>query len=157
MLAGIEELETVVAHAHMDMGWSWRGSRFDIDVSETNQNAFCANFDRAANIFAPFSELKPKHAFLAAAECVQRSGRQNGNAKIADAYATLIDLDPSNARILRSMGNHLLPRWFGDYDTLELEACRTAARKQDTWVQFDEIACDDTTCARLDNEFFVDG
>lgn len=80
MLAGIEELETfpadspsdyaiatVVAHAHMDMGWSWRGSRFDIDVSETNQNAFCAHFDRAADILAPISELKPKHVFLAAA------------------------------------------------------------------------------------------
>ena len=177
MLAGIEELETVlaenpsdyaiatvVAHAHMDMGWSWRGSRFDIDVSETNQNAFCAHFDRAADILAPFSELKPKPNFLAAAECVQRSGRQDGNAKIADAYATLIDLDPSNARIMRSMGNHLLPRWFGDYDTLELEARRTAARTQDTWgagaytwVQFDAIACDDTACARLDIEFFVDG
>ena len=177
MLAGIEELETVlaespsdyaiatvVAHAHIDMGWSWRGSHFGIDVSETNQNAFCAHFDRAADILAPFSELKPKPAFLAAAECVQRSGRQDGNAKIADAYATLINLDPSNARILRSMGNHLLPRWFGDYDTLELEARRTAAWKQDTWdagaytwVQFDAIACDDTTCARLDIEFFVDG
>lgn len=84
MLAGIEELETVLAespsdyaiatvvtHAHMDMdmdmGWSWRGSRFDIDVSETNQNAFCAHFDRAADILAPISELKPKHVFLAAA------------------------------------------------------------------------------------------
>jgi hypothetical protein len=91
MLAGIEELETVlaespsdyaiatvVAHAHIDMGWSWRGSHFGIDVSETNQNAFCAHFDRAADILAPFSELKPKPNFLAASECVQRSGRQDG-------------------------------------------------------------------------------
>ena len=82
MLAGIEELETVLAespsnyaiatvvahaHMHMDTRWSWRGSRFDIDVSETNQNAFCAHFDRAADILAPISELKPKHVFLAAA------------------------------------------------------------------------------------------
>jgi len=67
MLAGIEELETVlaespsdyaiatiVAHAHMDMGWSWRGSRFDIDVSETNQMRF-APILNALPIFLPLS------------------------------------------------------------------------------------------------------
>ena len=113
---------------------------------------------------APFKKLNPKPASLAAAECAQRAGREDGSDKIADAYETLITLDPSNARTMRAMGNHLLPRWFGDYNTLELEARRTAARTQDiwgagayTWVQFDAIAFDDQACARLDVAFFVDG
>lgn len=177
LLNGIEELETVladhpndyaiatiVAHAHMDMGWSWRGGRWDVEISETNNNAFDAHFDRAADILAPFKDMRPKPAFLAAAECTQLAGRKNASDDIARAYETIIDLDPSNARIMRAMGNHLLPRWFGDYNALELEARRTAARTQKTWgagaytwVQFDAIAYDDIACARLDVEFFVDG
>ena len=177
LLAGIEALEAVlaeypddyaiamiVAQSHMDMGWAWRGGRWNIEISDNNREAFCAHFDRAADILAPFKDLHPKPASLAAAECAQRAGREDGSDKIADAYETLITLDPSNARTMRAMGNHLLPRWFGDYNTLELEARRTAARTQEiwgagayTWVQFDAIAFDDLACARLDVAFFVDG
>jgi hypothetical protein len=177
LLAGIEALETVlsenpadyaiaviVAHAHMDMGWAWRGGRWDIEIASTNGEAFAAHFDRAADILLPYKDLHPKPPSLAAAECAQRAGRRNGSDKIAEAYETLITLDPSNARAMRAMGNHLLPRWFGDYNTLELEARRTAARTQEiwgagayTWVQFDAIAFDDIACARLDVAFFIDG
>lgn len=177
LLAGIEALETVlaenpddyaiaviVAQAHMDMGWAWRGGRWDIEISATNCEAFSAHFDRAADILMPHKDMYPKPATLAAAECAQRAGRRGGSDKIADAYETLITLDPNNARAMRAMGNHLLPRWFGDYNTLELEARRTAARTQETWgagaytwVQFDAIAFDDIACARLDVAFFVDG
>jgi hypothetical protein len=177
LLAGIEALETIladypnnyaiaviVAQAHMDMGWAWRGNRTFVEVPTHNRDAFLAHFDRSADILAPFKNMKPKPASLAAAECAQRAGDENGDPTIVDAYEVLIALDPSNARAMRAMGNHLLPRWYGDYDTLELEARRTAARSQDTWgaggytwVQFDAIAYDDTACARLDIEFFVDG
>lgn len=65
---------------------------------------------------------------------------------------------------MRAMGNHLLPRWFGSYPQLELEARRTAARTQDvwghggyTWVYFDAIAVDDHACALVDVDFFIDG
>jgi hypothetical protein len=177
LLAGIEALESVlaehpddyaiamiVAQAHMDIGWAWRGGRWDVEISATNGKAFSAHFDRAADILAPYKNVHPKPASLAAAECAQRAGRQDGSDKIADAYEALIMLDPSNTRTMRAMGNHLLPRWFGDYNTLELEARRTAARTQKiwgagayTWVQFDAIAFDDIACARLDVAFFVDG
>ena len=146
LLNGIEELETVladhpndyaiatiVAHGHLDMGWSWRGGRWDAEISETNNNAFDSHFDWVADILAPFKEMRPKPAFLAAAKCTQLAGRKNASDDIARAYETIINLDPSNARIMRAMGNHLLPRWFGDYDALELEARRTAARTQKTW------------------------
>jgi hypothetical protein len=65
---------------------------------------------------------------------------------------------------MRAMGNHLLPRWYGTYEELELEARRTAARTADvwgaggyTWVMFDAITYDDEACAILDLDFFVEG
>ena len=65
---------------------------------------------------------------------------------------------------MRAMGNHLLPRWHGSYDQLELEARRTAARTEETWgaggytwVQFDAISCDAQACANLDVPFFIEG
>lgn len=177
LLEGIEALETVlvehpedyaiacvVASAHLDIGWAWRGGRWDIEISETNLLAFQAHFDRAAEILAPFKFLDPKPVSLCAVECAQRAGCKDDKTKIADTYETLIDLDPANARSMRAMGNHLLPRWFGSYETLELEARRTAARTQHiwgagayTWVNFDAIAFDDIACSQLDVEFFVDG
>ena len=177
LLAGIEALEgvlaeykedyaiaAIVAHAHMDIAWAWRGTCWDAEVPERNRAAFSAHFDRANDILAPYSTFAPKPAFLASAECALRAGDLNGGNKIADAYQVLIDLDPENARAMRAMGNHLLPRWFGDYAELELEARRTASRTQEvwgagayTWVQLDAIAFDDEACARLDVKFFIDG
>jgi hypothetical protein len=177
LLAGIEALETVlaehpndyaiavvIAHAHMDFGWAWRGGRSEVEVASLNRDAFTAHFDRAASILEPFSQMSPKPASLAAAECSQQAGQFDQTQNIVQAYESVIDLDPSNARILRAMGNHLLPRWFGSYQDLELEARRAAARTQDiwgagayTWVQLDAIAADDTACANLDVEFFIDG
>lgn len=177
IMEGIEALEgvladsdhdyaiaAIVAHAHMDIGWAWRGTGWDTEILSQNRAAFEAHFDRAADILKPFAEMNPKPAFLCAAECALRTGNDATNEKVADAYETLINLDPMNARAMRAMGNHLLPRWFGSYDMLELEARRTAARTQElwgagayVWVQFDAIAYDDVACSRLDIAFFIDG
>ena len=157
-------IAAIVAHAHMDIGWAWRGTGWDTEISSQNRAAFSAHFDRAADILAPFADMNPKPAFLCAAECALRTGNDSSNEKIADIYEKLINLDPKNARAMRAMGNHLLPRWYGSYDMLELEARRTAARTQSlwgagayVWVQFDAIAYDDVACSRLDVAFFIDG
>ena len=62
------------------------------------------------------------------------------------------------------MGAHLLPRWHGCYDRVELEARRCASRTQAlwgnggyTWVQFDAILIDNEACARVDVLLFIDG
>ncbi|WP_386332919.1 hypothetical protein [Sulfitobacter sediminilitoris] len=177
LLAGIEALEHVlaeypksyvvaciVAQTHMDIGWAWRGNCWDIEVPDRNRAAFEAHFDRATDIMAPFCPRKSGSPLLAATCCALLGGSDTGKRHAADRYEVLIDMNHANPRPMRAMGNHLLPRWFGSYEELELEARRTASRTADTWgaggytwVQFDAIGYDDQACANLDIDFFVEG
>jgi hypothetical protein len=177
VLSGISALEEVllehrddyaialiVALTHIDIGWVWRGSGPEVTVPPASRQAFAAHFERAATILDGFSGIELNSPALAAAQCALLAGQRAPNARVADDYEDLIDLDPSNHRHMRAMGNHLLPRWFGTYAVLELEARRTAARTQDiwgnggyTWVCFDAIAQDDVALSRVDVDFFVDG
>lgn len=177
LLAGIESLEhvladhpedyivaAIVAQAHMDIGWAWRGTGWDAEVPEGNREAFAAHFDRAAEILKPYCARDIDSPLLGATHCALLGGLDDNDRRVADRYETLIDLNPANPRAMRAMGNHLLPRWYGSYPELELEARRTAARVEDkwgaggyTWVQFDAISCDDEACANLDLGFFIEG
>ena len=177
LLAGIEALEhvlaehqndytiaCVVAQAHMDIGWAWRGTGWDVDVPARNRDAFGAHFDRARDIMAPYCAATLDSPLVAATCCALLGGLETDTRTVADRYEALIDLNPLNPRAMRAMGNHLLPRWYGSYDCLELEARRTAARTTEiwgaggyTWVMFDAIAYDNTACANLDLPFFIEG
>lgn len=177
LLAGIEALEhllvehpnsfvmgCIVAQAHMDIGWAWRGNCWDIEVPERNRAAFEAHFDRASDIMAAFCPKMLDSPLLATTHCSLLGGVASDRRLIADRYEKLIDLNPGNPRSMRALGNQLLPRWKGTYEELELEARRTASRTQEvwgaggyTWVQFDAIVYDDEACAKLDLDFFVEG
>ncbi len=177
LLSGIGALEAVlseynsdpaialiVAWAYIDIGWAWRGSAPEDDVPKRHKASFAAHFDRASEILDAFNGVEMDSPALAAARCAVLPGLRNPHIRIADDYEDLIDLDPHNERHMRAMGNHLLPRWFGDYDQLELEARRTASRTQDvwgnagyTWVMFDAAANDAEACAAVDVDFFIDG
>ncbi len=177
VLTGIEDFEVIleehpddyviaciVAQTHMDIGWAWRGMGWDTEITQRNRDAFHAHFDRAREIIAPFAQEYADRPLVAAARCALVSAPIGKKDRIADRYEHLIDLNPNNPRPMRAMGNHLLPRWFGSYGQLELEARRTAARTEAvwgaggyTWVQFDAISCDDNACANLDVPFFIDG
>lgn len=154
----------IVALAHIDIAWAWRGAGWDATVPKQNRRAFAAHMERAEELLSPYCGIELDSPALAAARCSLFAGQRRTERSLADEYEDLIDLDPQNHRHMRSLGNQLLPRWFGSYQELELEARRTAARTQDmwgdggyTWVYFDAIAVDDEACALVDVEFFVDG
>ena len=177
LLDGIEALEhiladfpgnyviaAVVAQAHLDIGWAWRGTGWDVEVSALNREAFEAHVDRAADILGGFCNKGLQSPFLAATCCAVLSGAKEDKTQLADNYEALIDLNPANPRPMRAMGNDLLPRWHGSHAKLELEARRTAARTMSvwgaggyTWVMFDAITYDDEACAHLDLAFFIEG
>ena len=154
----------VMANAHIDIGWAWRGTGWDADVPELNASAFAAHFDRATDIISDFNIQIHQSALLAGTACALLGGTAPGRLPVSDRYEKLIDLNPANPRVMRAMGNHLLPRWYGSYEELELEARRTASRTTDTWgagaytwVYFDAIFNDEGACANLDLPFFIEG
>ncbi|WP_372674620.1 hypothetical protein [Aquicoccus sp.] len=176
-VAGIEALEEMLAEfprdhavaatvalAHADIGWAWRGTGWPHEIPDRNQQLFATHFERAARILEPFFDQKPESPLLAAARCTLLSGDPDPGKRLADDYERLIDLNPGNPRPMRALGNHLLPRWFGSYDALELEARRTAARSGTiwgngayAWVYMDALAVDPGAARALDLDFFLDG
>ncbi|TLP67796.1 hypothetical protein FEE96_04495 [Parasedimentitalea maritima] len=157
-------LAAVIALAHIDIGWTWRGTGWETIVPAANRRRCAAHFDRANALLAPFDTSKLDSPMLAAAKCALLPGRRNDTLCVANDYELLIDLDPQNNRHMRALGNHMLPRWFGSYPALELEARRTASRTESTWgaggytwVYFDALIHDEQVCAQVDVDFFLDG
>lgn len=157
-------LAAVVAHAHIDIGWAWRGTGWETIVPSANRRRCAAHFDRASALLAPFDNTQLNSPMLAAAACALLHGNNKTTMQVANGYESLIDMDPLDNRHMRALGNHMLPRWFGSYTALELEARRTASRTENTWgaggytwVYFDAIANDEQACAQVDVEFFLDG
>jgi hypothetical protein len=177
LLSGIEALEhvlaenkgcptiaTIIAQAYMDIAWSWRGTGWDVEVPERNRAAFSAHFDRARSIMHRVDPALHQTPLVATTFCALLGSSNGKERNVADLYEQLIDLNHLNSRPMRALGNHLLPRCYGTYQTLELEARRTASRTQKTWgaggytwVQFDAISSDDNACANLDVPFFIEG
>ncbi|KIC42038.1 hypothetical protein RA27_01115 [Ruegeria sp. ANG-R] len=177
LLGGVSELEgeiqnhpddpmiaLVVALAHIDLAWAWRGTAHPDALPPLHQSRCAAHFDRAAALLSVSRSEMPNSPAIAAADCALLAGHVSPRTRVADKYEALITLDPQNHRHMRAMGSHLLPRWFGSYEELEVQALRNAARTQTiwgaggyTWVQFDAIALDDEACARVDVEYFLEG
>jgi len=177
LLGGISELEDemrehsddpmitlVVALAHIDLAWAWRGTATNATLPPLHRSRCAAHFDRAAGLLPTCRAAAPDSPMVAAAGCALLAGQRKVDLRVADEYERLITLDPHNQRHMRAMGTHLLPRWFGSYEELEVQALRNAARTHDiwgaggyTWVQFDAIALDDEACAQLDVEYFLQG
>jgi len=161
-------LTAIVALAHIDIAWIWRGAASDSAANQTRQDSqlrrATAHFERAAALLAPLKNQSRDSAFLSAAQCALFAGQNADTVDVADAYGALIDQAPENPRPMRALGAQMLPRANGSYAALELEARRTAARTQQhwgaggyTWVYFDAMAIDAQACARVDPKFFLDG
>ncbi|MEX5577897.1 hypothetical protein [Pseudophaeobacter sp. A-200-2] len=157
-------LTALIALAHIDIGWVWRGPGLEETVSKVHLRRCAAHFERAATLLSGIAPGLPGSAFLAAADCALFAARRAETLHVADAYARLIDLAPQNHRPMRALGLQMLPRCSGSYPALELEARRTASRTQDiwgsggyTWVYFDALATDSAAGALVDPQFFIDG
>lgn len=157
-------LTALVALAHIDIAWIWRGAAADTQDGDTYLRRAAAHFERAATLMTPLEADSCESVFLSATRCALYAGQTEDTLRVADAYGSLIDQAPSNPRHMRALGTQMLPRANGSYAALELEARRTSVRTQDewgcggyTWVYFDAMALDEQACARVDPQFFLDG
>jgi hypothetical protein len=157
-------LAMVVAQAHIDIGWAWRGTDRKVRRAARNLEAFSAHFDRATDLIDNFDAKTTTSPVIAGAYCALHGAGPLPKRRLEQDFERLIDLTPSNPAPLRAMGTYLSPKWFGDHHMLELEARRTAARTSQTWgaggytwVMFDALGDDDIACAQLDLEFFIEG
>jgi hypothetical protein len=155
----------IVAEAHIDIGWAWRGQGWSEEIPSRNWREFQAHFARASEILDQFDPFEHNSPAIAAARCSVVAATSAPKDRVRDDYEDLIDLDPENPRHLRALGYFLLPRWFGDYATLEAEAQRSAERLADVWgksgayvwVYLDAISVDPETLSVLDVERFLGG
>ncbi|WP_138934464.1 hypothetical protein [Roseovarius arcticus] len=157
----------IVALAHIDLAWAWR----TIPGAAALEGAAECSADHAAraqSLLSPLCGIEQDAPSLAAAHCALLAALPNPQdareARVADWFEDLIDLDPVSPRHMRALGAALLPARLGSYAELELEARRTAARTGDcwgagayAWVYFDALALDAGALALLDPVFFVDG
>lgn len=157
-------LTALIAMAHIDIGWLWRGPGLEAAASKAHLRRCAAHFERAAKLLSGLPQDRRGGAFIAAADCALFAARRDETLHVADAFARLIDLAPQNHRPMRALGLQMLPRCSGSYESLELEARRTAARTEDTWgagaytwVYFDALATDPATADYVDTKFFIDG
>lgn len=161
---GNHVIATVVALAHLDIAWAWRGTGDPAATPARNLEAFDLHCQRALQVLSPFCGIELDSSLVTSARCALLVGHKDASHDAADDYEDLIDLAPHQQRHMRALGHHMLPQWFGDYNKLELEARRTAARTTDiwgagayTWVYFDALIVDPNCAASLDVPFFIEG
>lgn len=156
----------VVALTHFDIGWAWQTAIATGHVADTAESKLriAAHFRRANDIMAPFDPVDLDAPSVAAAQCALLAAHPQARHKLANAYEQLIDLDPDSPAYMRALGRHLLPAHFGDYEQLELEARRTAARTAEfwgagayAWVYLDALTHDEGALHTVDTGFFIDG
>ncbi len=157
-------IAVIVAMAHLDIAWAWRGTDAVRDTPARNLEAFDLHCTRARQVLDPFCGIELDSTLVTSARCALLVGSPDAKDRVADDYEDLIDLAPAQQRHIRALGHHMLPQWFGSYDALELEARRTAARTQDiwgagayTWAFFDALLVDPNCAAVIDIPFFLEG
>ncbi|PRY78537.1 hypothetical protein CLV76_10697 [Marivita geojedonensis] len=154
----------VVAMAHIDIGWAWRGEGWRQDIPAAHRAAFFRHFKSASDLIDRFDAFELDSPMLAAARCALLAAETRPRTRASDDYEDLIDLAPCMAKYMRALGNHMLPRWFGSYERLDHEARRTMERTADvwgrggySWTYLDALLVDDEAFALLDADLFCAG
>jgi hypothetical protein len=154
----------VIAMAHIDIGWAWRGEGWRQDIPASQRAAFFRHFKDASDLVDRHDPFELDSPMLAAVRCALLSGETRPRDRASDDYEDLIDLAPGAAKYMRALGNHMLPRWFGSHERLDHEARRTMERTADiwdsgayTWTYLDALTVDQDTFALLDAPLFCKG
>ncbi|MBD3677360.1 MAG: hypothetical protein HUJ27_03050 [Rhodobacteraceae bacterium] len=123
-------LALFAARGHLDLGWAYRGSGCADDVSEAAWKRMMEHYERATEILDGFDAEELRSPGIAAA--IHVIARQApDNTMLKRVYEVWHALDPANVDIYQQHAFHLLPRWGGTYEEVELAARRAAATTND--------------------------
>lgn len=154
----------VVLHALQDLAWAFHGIEPSSEPSKPRARAFHALMSSAEEILDRFDAFEQNSPALAAARCAMLPAQQNPQSRVVDDYEDLIDLDPHNPGHMRAFGRFMLPRWFGSYQQLEVQARRMAALTEDVWgaggyawTCLDALRLDPEVLNLLETDMFIEG
>lgn len=122
-------LAALAAQMRIWQAWDYRGSAPATCVDEAAWARTENAIDQAAALVA---HLDPVSLNAPLVGCVQFNllpFEDDGARHIHTRYQTRMALDPADLSLHRDAGRLLLPRWFGDYETLE-----TTARQAAVWT-----------------------
>lgn len=154
----------VVINAYVDIAWAWRGEGWCQDIAPSHWNKFLQYMQRAEALLDHFCPFEHNSPALAATRCALLAAQEREQSRVLDDYQDLIELDPKNPTHMRALGNHLLPRWFGDHQQLEVAARQVTALTEDiwgagayVWVYLDALTVDPEALKWVDAGLFGEG
>ncbi len=154
----------VLAMAHLDAAAAWRGERSPVDLPADRRAPYDRHMTAAIALTDRFDPFEHDSPLWAQVRCAVLEADPAPRERVADDYEDLIDLDPCNPHHLIALGRDLCPARFGDWDRLDVQARRTAARTADVWgaggyvwVYFGVLSARSGALRRLDAELFVEG
>ncbi|MEP2137957.1 MAG: hypothetical protein ABJI41_00515, partial [Erythrobacter sp.] len=157
-------LATLAARTHLDIGWAWRGDGFADSVSDLEWSHMNQHYDAAEKWLTPFTQGGITSPMVAHAAHIHARHLGDHGRQMRAIYDMWRQLDPGNPMMYQEHGFHLLPRWFGSYQELEMEARKAAAATVGTaigaapyaWMLNSLIECEPEALSIVDQEFFVD-
>ncbi|MCA0955537.1 hypothetical protein LCM16_15675 [Mameliella alba] len=156
---GCPVIAQIVAMAHVDAARAWR----EADAADRHE-AYARHMAAAARLNDRFDPFEHDMPLWAAVRCAVLEADPHPQARVADDFEDLIDLDPGNPHHLLVFGCALRPTRFGSWEMLDTQARRVAARTADVWgcggyawVYFGALGTDAGAFGRLDAELFAEG
>lgn len=123
-------LTALLAQLYIDRGWCARGGGWSHEVTEEGWRELMSSFDKARALLARFDPREIRSPFYARVkfQLMVTEEAENGLDHARDAYQDWSDMDISNPLPHRQFAFFALPRWFGDWDSFDVEARRAADR-----------------------------
>lgn len=125
-------LAGITARAHVEMAWALRGGDFADSVTDVGWEGYVKHIKRAQDILAPFDAKALNSPYVALIKHVIAPNLEDAAQALNTAFDDYMALDPYNWDVMADHAFHLLPRWYGDYDQIEVKARTTMARTEKT-------------------------
>ncbi len=138
---GDHVLAAVTARAHIDVGWYHRSGGWSGDVTEEGWEGMAHHYGRAREILDRFDPEALNSPLLAEARYYLCLGEEDPGRALERAHAVWARLDPQSLTPHTTHAFHLLPRWGGSYEALDIAARQATTFTADSFGSGAYAAC----------------